>query len=111
MGFFSWETQDTRRSIPSIYSIRKTFKVIMIDNKGNKWIESSYEGYCVFGGKDFFELLAEMNGGSTKEFGIELYFSNQPCLSPNLIENDNWIWKNKKPKQCKYQGYFYEYKY
>ena len=62
MGFFSWKTQDTDRSIANNYSTRKTFTVVMIDNKGNKWVEQSYEGYGVFGNKDYYELLAEMNG-------------------------------------------------
>ena len=33
MGFFSWRTQDTDRSIANDYSNRKTFTVVMIDNK------------------------------------------------------------------------------
>ena len=32
MGFFSWKTQDTDRSIANNYSTRKTFTVVMIDN-------------------------------------------------------------------------------
>ena len=36
--------------------------VVMCDDKGNKYVEECYEGYGVFGGKDFYELVAEMNG-------------------------------------------------
>jgi hypothetical protein len=62
MGFFSWKTQDTHESIPSHYSSRPTFPVTLTDHKGNKYHEPRYEGYGVFGGKDYYELVAEMNG-------------------------------------------------
>jgi len=62
MGFFSWKTQDTNKSIASRHSSRKTTPVYLLDNKGNHWLETNYEGYGEFGGKDFYELLAEMNG-------------------------------------------------
>lgn len=65
MGQFSWFTQDTHHRIVS--DERKT--VYLVDGKGNKWKEDFYEGYGVFGGKDFYELLAEMNGYSYKEYG------------------------------------------
>lgn len=57
MGFFSWKTQDTNRSIANSYSNRRTFPVTMTDDKGNKWTENDYEGYGKFGGKDFMNLL------------------------------------------------------
>ena len=110
MGFFSWKTQDTDRSIPSCYSNRDTFSVIMIDNKGNKWEENDYEGYGDFGGKDFYELLAEMNGKTTREEGIDLAYGKEPFISPNLIEKksiDWWEWSNRHPEECEFQGYFY----
>ena len=84
MGFFSWKTQDTNRSISNMYSDKPTFRVYMLDNKGNVWEENHYEGYGVFGGKDFYELLAEMNGLNTRIEGINLCFSDKPFVSPNL---------------------------
>ena len=63
MGFFSWKTSDTNKSIPNTYSKRETFDVTMLDDKGNKYLETQYEGYGEFGGKDYYELLDEMNGG------------------------------------------------
>jgi hypothetical protein len=50
MGFFSWKTQDTNRSIANKWSNYSTFKVDMIDDKGNVWTENHYDGYGVFGG-------------------------------------------------------------
>lgn len=107
MGFFSWKTQDTNKSIANIYSTKKTFPVIMLDNKGNKWYEKNYEGYGEFGGKDFYELLAEMNGLKTRDEGINLAHSGKPFISPNLVESKHWEWENKSPQDCPEQGYFY----
>ena len=134
MGFFSWKTQDTDRSIANNYSTRKTFTVVMIDNKGNKWVEQSYEGYGVFGNKDYYELLAEMNGfvsqkGLTYEvdgeaytdeargFGISLAFSKdnhsgiatEGVYYPNLVEQaKGWVYEMGGPDNCESQGYFYD---
>ena len=131
MGFFSWKTQDTDRSIANNYSTRKTFTVVMIDNKGNKWVEQSYEGYGVFGNKDYYELLAEMNGVVERDKvelqgeaytdymrgeGIDLAFKNgdgsgvgtEGIYYPNLIEMaDGWVYEMMGPDSCENQGYFY----
>ena len=116
MGFFSWKTQDTGKSIANSFSDRETFKVVMTDNKNNQWIEENYEGYGVFGGKDFYQLLAEMNNlpitGDVEHdrlLGIDLAFSEEPFISPNLSETDNWKWENRHPLECEEQGYFYSY--
>ena len=60
MGQFSWITQDTFESIRNNLKGYKS-RAFMHDNKGNVWEEKEYEGYGVFGGKDFYQLLAEMN--------------------------------------------------
>ena len=131
MGFFSWRTQDTDRSIANNYSTRKTFPVVMIDNKGNKWVEQDYEGYGVFGGKDYYELLAEMNGVVERDKvelqgeaytdymrgkGIDLAFHNngsgdhtEDVLYPNLVEMaDGWPYDPTGPESCESQGFFYD---
>ena len=108
MGLFSWVTQDTHKSIPCVGSKRKTFPVTMTDNKGNSWHETEYQGYGVFGGKDFYELLAEINGEIGREAGIDLSFGDKPFLSPNLTETKNWSWVNRSPQDCPDQGYFYD---
>jgi hypothetical protein len=130
MGFFSWKTQDTDKSIPSHYSNRETFRVQMLDNKGNVFTETEYEGYGVFGGKDFYELLAEMNGfvsdkyekgtdeytDEARGFGISLAFSKdnhsgigtEGVYYPNLVEKaDGWVYEMAGPDNCEFQGYFY----
>jgi hypothetical protein len=115
MGFFSWLAQDTQESIPNTYSSREPFSVTMTDDKGNKWTEDAYEGYGVFGGKDYYELLSEMNGGaSDREEGIRMAFAdghgdgyNPNVKHPNLSEDPNWEWRNEIPEGCPDQGYFY----
>jgi len=95
-GQFSWFTQDTNQQIgseeentlPSVY---------MFDNKGNKWLEKRYEGYGDFGGKDYYELLAQMNGMANpdRSEGISLAFSGKKgILYPALVVNPNFDWKN-----------------
>lgn len=129
MGFFSWKTQDTKQSIPNVYSSKPYFTVFMHDEKGNVWTEDAYDGYGEFGSKDFYELLAEMNGvehnfdlkGSDSEFyekdpayseymrskGIGIAFSGKPYKSPNLTRTREWTWVDEVPDACEYQGYFY----
>jgi len=58
MGQYSFLTSDTEEQIV----IGNHPPVYMRDNKGNWWVEKNYEGYGVFGGKDFHVLLANMNG-------------------------------------------------
>jgi hypothetical protein len=127
MGFFSWNTQDTDKSIANQYSNRKTFRVQMIDNKGNVFTENDYEGYGVFGGKDYYELLAEMNGFTSDKtgdeytdeargFGIDIAFKDngsgvatKGVYYPNLVEQANgWVYEMGGPDSCDFQGYFYD---
>lgn len=111
MGFFSWKTQDTNKSISNTYSSRGTFTVHMVNPITEEvYTEDCYEGYGVFGGKDFYELVAEMNGhGSDRIKGIDLAFSGGTIETPVLVENLG-TWQNYvgvSPERCKYQGYFY----
>ncbi len=130
MGFFSWKTMDTDTSISNNYSIKGVFKVDMLDDKGNVWTEPDYEGYGVFGGKDYYELLAEMNGVVERDKvelqgeaytvymrskGIELAFKDNGSGDhtfgvkyPNLVEEaKGWRYNYYGPESCPDQGYFY----
>lgn len=83
-GQFSWFTQDTGRQIGS--QSDNTIVVTMFDNQGRKWVEGEYDGYGVFGGKDYYELLAEMNGyGSDRSIGISVAFGDKPTKNPDGI--------------------------
>jgi hypothetical protein len=111
MGFFSWKTNDTLASIWNKYSCREIKKVYLKDNEGRVWEEGSYEGYGKFGGKDYFELFAEMNKKKYDDMRviIEIYYNslnNKDVLYPNLVENKNFEWCNERPEDCPHQGFF-----
>ena len=110
-GQFSWFTQDTERQIGS--EKRNMIEVYMYDNQGNQYREKKYEGYGEFGGMDYYELLARMNGyteedledikGPFKELrqlGIDLAFGKiktkdkkRKTLFPALVEDPRYNWK------------------
>lgn len=112
MGQFSWITQDTHEPIRNdVEAGDKRAKAFMHDNKGNVWEEENYEGYGEFGGKDFYELLAEMNGLEAEEGedlrdkGITLAYSGKAYLSPNLTRGQYWNWRNEAPEDDPDQGW------
>ena len=119
MGFFSWKTQDTNRSIANLFSERKTFEVTMTDDKGNRYTEKNYEGYGVFNGKDFFNLIAEMNRPDMcngdeehdRSIGHELYCGTGGIRSTDgtqqyLVDSHGWWGKplieGKTPNELMY---------
>ena len=109
MGFFSWHTNDTHDPIWNTYSGHDTKTVYMIDNKGNTWREDNYEGYGDFGGKDYYELLAEMNGlDSDRQLGIDLNFNREGIdfITPNLVTDPSIPWKDEQPLDHEGQGYW-----
>lgn len=116
MGQFSWFTQDTNHRIVN----DEPFKVVMSDDKGNKYVEECYEGYGVFGGKDYFVLLAEMNGLTLEQFngdedalrqaGIDLAFENSPSgRNPNIkhpsLTERGWYCNGEAPESDPDQGF------
>lgn len=116
MGLFSWLTQDTGETIPcSGQEVKPLITVTLRDDKGNTWTESEYEGYGVFGGKDYFVLMAEMNGivdgtdDEKRDKGIDLYYDEKAegVKYPNLNKHSTTEWKNEQPQDCPNQGYFY----
>jgi len=81
-GQFSWMTQDTGQQIGSQEG--NTIPVYMFDDKGKYWFEPSYDGYGVFGGMDYYELLDQMNGGiGDRSEGIRKAFD--PTLEGKLL--------------------------
>ncbi len=120
MGLFSWVTSDTNRSISCEGSDRPTFTVHMITRDGQVFTENNYEGYGVFGGKDIFVLVAELNGQPTgtadeiRNIGHGIYWGGKPFHRPKFVEHlpnkGNWEaeWDRlPKSEECEHQGYFY----
>lgn len=113
MGIFSWIAQDTHVPIYVNGYHNKTQEIYMWDNRGNFWKESCYEGYGMFGGKDYYVLLAEMNQTydenvteeQKREDGIGIEFcSTSHHVFPNLTESSIWTWINDRPLLHEDQG-------
>ena len=71
MGCFSWFTQDKSRTRIVIGRVKNPIYMIgEVNGRRITHTESAYyEGYGVFGGKDYYEFMAEMNGKTLSEFG------------------------------------------
>ena len=90
-GQYSWMTHDSNTQIGS--EKENTINVTMFDDKGNKWEEKRYDGYGEFGGMDYYELLAQMNGieNADRGDGIDIKFGKKKVkgkvLFPALVED------------------------
>ena len=125
MGFFSWFAQDTGRSISNRHSSRGPLIVYMVDPTiGKKYPEEDYDGYGVFGGKDFYVLVAELNHLQPAadeadphealrlagiRFACEQHVDKKGYISPILVEDpDRWKeFKGQTPEDDPAQGFFY----
>jgi hypothetical protein len=119
MGYFSWITQDTDQPIYIDGYQKPGYKqrtYYMWDNNGNFWEERSYQGYGMFGGKDYHVLLAEMNRVYDENvlenqkrvdgINIEFYDNHDEIFFPNLTEISTWTWRNKQPRLHDNQGQY-----
>jgi hypothetical protein len=122
MGCFSWIAQDTSKPIYMTDYQKPGYKqctYYMWDNSGNFWKETAYEGYGMFGVKDYYILLAEMNriygdditDEQKRSDGINIEFSSNHdgIFFPNLTETKIWTWRNKKPDSHANQGCYEDY--
>lgn len=107
MGMFSWHTSDSRRSICNRFSSKKTFTVYM-KYKDIIYKEDNYEGYGVFGNKDYWDFVAEINGLPVDRSAIiEAYYDNKIKNFPNFVEDKDTEWVNERAIECEHQGFFY----
>lgn len=89
MGQFSWITSNTKQRI----IIDGCMPVALVDKHNKLYKQDNYQGYGRFGGKDAYELLAEMNApekctGETRHdrlVGIDLQYSGEPIAYPIKI--------------------------
>lgn len=122
MGFFSWVTSDTKKSISNIYSGRGTFPVYVLCPDGTRIREDAYEGYGKFGGKDIYALVALWNAPEKcydeegnllpeiklRKIGLDLKYNGKLKYPIKIVENPNLKYEDTEPSEdCKYQGYFY----
>ena len=126
MGFFSWVTSDTNRSICNAYSGKKTFPVYVLCPDGTVIKETNYLGYGEFGGHDIYALVAKWNvpeqckdeqgewlpDEQIRSYGIHIACYDQDnaelTYPIKLVENPNLSYESVAPSMsCRYQGYFY----
>jgi hypothetical protein len=121
MGFFSWKTSNTNKSISNAYSNRGALEVYLITPKNEAILETNYEGYGVFGGHDAYALLARWNrpelcngnDDHDRRFGIELAFSGQEINYPlkfvEKLNNSQSLdyMAYEASEDCPHQGFFY----
>ena len=95
MGCFSWFTQD--KSHKRIVIGTGTYYMVgKVNGAIVSYEEKNYNGYGVFGGKDYYELMAEMNGKTLSDFdgdrdklrkaGIDMAFDGS-----TVGYSDKWV--------------------
>ena len=114
MGFFSWKTSDTKKSISNRYSVRGALPVYLITPYNEKIFEPNYEGYGVFGGQDAYALLAKWNCpekcngdvGHDRYIGI-LLKAKELKYPLKFAEDSGFNYEDlEAAENCPEQGYF-----
>lgn len=119
---FQFKLSDNGKKQTKTYEKSKSSthkRYFMKDQANRVWEENKYAGDAVFGGKNFFELIAELNKSPAElktlnctpvEFGQKLYKGTTKIIKkvdgkivnvelkfPEILEDDERIWKNRKP--------------
>ena len=120
MGFFSWKTSDTNKSILNRHCPHGPTPVFMILPDGRAIGDEYYDGYGVFGDHDFYVEVARFNM-DPKEFakldengqrnaGLDLAFDEEREGELRLpkFASKPMAWEDLPDSEnCPYQGYFY----
>lgn len=76
MGIFSWKTCDSERRI-MVGKQKNVYLLIPKEFGGGHIVETCYDGYGRFGGKDIYELIVDWNRDYIMKQGIEVAFANE----------------------------------
>jgi hypothetical protein len=127
MGFFSFHTNDTNEPIYNAHQdVVPCRPVFLMLPTGETHLETSYNGYGVFGGYDYFAVIAVLNRPdlcwddlrtlpgddlqALRLIGIDMAFNEDKytgLLWPNLIHNPHgYVWRNEKPRDHRGQGFW-----
>ena len=133
MGYFSWLTSDTNKSIPVCREdqfLKETVNgpIYLLCPNGDKLEEKDYHGFGVFGNKDVYELVAlwnapeecyDENGQLLDSSDLRYIGINLACYDKDneklkypikIVEDKNLSYEEVPPaKSCPYQGYFYDF--
>jgi hypothetical protein len=131
MGFFSWKTADTGRSVSNWYSSKPTFQVHLWVPGKKVATEEAYEGYGEFDGHDYYDVFVDANKDhpeirkreeSPEDYREKRNIGISVCLAAEdgRIPRDGLVFpqlteKDEEPKDfsvplanCECQGYFYD---
>lgn len=123
MGFFSWKTSDTNKSISNVYSDRGALPVYLLipeEFGGGSIYEENYDGYGRFGGRDAYALLANWNWGELcngndeddRMIGIKMHYECErngtyEKYPLKFVEREVPYQYASASTDCEYQGFFY----
>ena len=112
MGFFSWLLEDGE-SIRNAHTDRGAVPVEMLTPDGTVYPEPNYQGYGVFGGEDYYELVDKLNDGNGEDRDRGIFLALDPPEDINVIlprfrrPGDNRSWQDlPDPETCPNQGYW-----
>ena len=128
MGFFSWKTSDTKKSISNRFSDCGALPVYLITPDNQKIYEPNYEGYGIFGGFDAYALLARWNypelcngdDDHDRDIGVRRSDSDDPWNEPykqskrlkyplKFAENSELNYEELEPAEvCPNQGLIFD---
>ena len=78
MGQFSWISKNGDQIRNEHHNDQKVWMTYLDENDQIQTVkEEEYEGYGRFGGLDYYEVLAKMNGKQTRIDGIMIAFERQ----------------------------------
>lgn len=113
--YFSFITGDTNESVPVLNS-GTGFISYLVTRKGVAYRQIVYMGNGVFGGKNIYKLIAELNSITVKEVKELLNFYNdnfehmaEAYELPKILRNPKAEWENcKYPRYCPNRGFNYK---
>lgn len=108
MGFFSWKCAVSGESVANVYSGKpKEQTECVLVTPTETLLESAYDGYGEFGGKDVYALL----GDGDRDTGINLHFSGNGPFQIKVVLKKHYKGQTYSElpmsEDCEHQGYFF----
>lgn len=99
MGQFSFISRNGHQIRNEYHDGQKVWMVYKDGDDVKVVVEHEYDGYGRFGGLDYYEVVAKMNGKITRSEGLDFAFEGKNVLYPQLFtveptqrEIDNIVW-------------------
>lgn len=102
MGQFSFISRNGEQIRNEYHAGQKVWMVYKDGTDVKVAVEDEYDGYGRFGGLDYYEVVATMNGKKTRDEGLTLAFEGKDVLFPQLFtveptqqKINNIVWWNE----------------